>query len=253
MSPRRSRFRAALLHAAISLLVALAAAALVFGLWYPWPYRTVAGGTELFLLLISVDVVTGPLLTLVIFDVRKPWRELRRDLAVVVLLQLGALAYGMWTVFEARPVVLALEGQRFRVVSAVSVVESELPQAPVALRALAWDGPRVVATVVPTEGDKQQDAIMMGFAGVDIGMRPSFWRVWDDAAGQDALRESKSLEELLSRQPDKKPQLEAALQRAGSSMSASRYIPLLGRRDDWVVLLDARSGAVIGFAPLNGY
>jgi hypothetical protein len=234
-------------------MVAAAAAALVFGLWYPWPYNTVAGGTELFLLLISVDVVCGPLLTLVVFDKRKAWSELRRDLAVIVLLQLGALGYGMWTVFEARPVALALEGQRFRVVSAISVVESELPQAPPALQTLSWDGPRLVATEVPTEGDKQQDAIMMGFAGVDIGMRPSFWQVWDAAAGQAALRESKTLEELLSRQPDKKPLLDAALLRAGTTMTAARYIPLLGRRDDWVVLINAQDGAVVGFAPLNGY
>lgn len=253
MKLARFRIRAALIHVTASVFVATLAAALVFGIWYPWPYRTVAGGTELFSLLIAVDVITGPLLTLVVFDIKKSWPTLRRDLAVVVLLQLAALAYGMWTVFEARPVVLALEGSRFRVVAAANVVESELAQAQPGLNTLAIDGPRVVSTVVPAEGETQQEALLMAFAGVDIGMRPTFWRVWDDEARRLALQRSRPLQELLAKQPHKRAELDESLRQAGASMQTARYIPLLARRDDWVVLLQSNTGEVIGFAPLNGF
>ena len=126
----RIRVRAALIHLAGSILVAALAATLVFTLWYPWPYRIVSGGSELFALLVSVDVVLGPLITLAIFDRRKPWVSLRRDLCVVVLLQVIALGYGLHTTFIARPVVLALEGDRFRAVQSLAVVAEELPSAP---------------------------------------------------------------------------------------------------------------------------
>jgi hypothetical protein len=51
----RSRFKPALIHLAASLLVAVAVAAMVFALWYPGVYRSLSGGTELFLLVVGVD------------------------------------------------------------------------------------------------------------------------------------------------------------------------------------------------------
>ena len=75
------RLKAAGIHLGLSLVVALLAAGLVFGLWYPMPFREISGGRELFLLIVAVDVVIGPVITLAVFDRRKRWRELRRDLA----------------------------------------------------------------------------------------------------------------------------------------------------------------------------
>ena len=50
-------------HLLISLLIALASAAVVFGLWYPAPYRAMLGVGAIFGLVLVVDVVCGPLLT----------------------------------------------------------------------------------------------------------------------------------------------------------------------------------------------
>ena len=64
---RRARWRAALIHLGCSAVLASAAAALVFLVWYPWPYSVLAGGIGLFILITGVDVVMGPLITLVVF------------------------------------------------------------------------------------------------------------------------------------------------------------------------------------------
>ncbi|NTV87211.1 MAG: pilus assembly protein, partial [Burkholderiaceae bacterium] len=121
MTDWKIRARAAAVHLCISLLVAGVAAGLVFGLWYPYPYREISGGRELFLLVVAVDVVLGPLVTFVVFNRTKPRKELVRDLALVGLMQLAGLAYGLWTVHEARPVHLVFEIDRFRAVHAVDV------------------------------------------------------------------------------------------------------------------------------------
>lgn len=73
----------------------------VWALVSPYPYREISGGRELFLLLVAVDVVMGPLITLMIFNTGKPRRELQLDLIVVGVLQLAALAYGLSTVYAA--------------------------------------------------------------------------------------------------------------------------------------------------------
>ncbi len=74
------------------------AALLVFGLWYPYPFREISGGRELFLLIVGVDVVMGPLITLAVFNPSKSRREKILDFSLIGLLQTGALVYGLWAV-----------------------------------------------------------------------------------------------------------------------------------------------------------
>ena len=109
MPSLKPRLRASAIHLAISLSVATLAALVVVGWWYPYPYRELSGGRELFALVVVVDVVLGPLITLVIFNVAKTRRHLMMDFTVIGLLQVAALAYGLWTVFVARPVHLVFE------------------------------------------------------------------------------------------------------------------------------------------------
>ena len=74
----RDRLKASGIHLILSLVVAALSALLVFGIWYPYPYREISGGRELFLLVVTVDVILGPLITLAIFDRSKGWPVLRR-------------------------------------------------------------------------------------------------------------------------------------------------------------------------------
>jgi len=248
----RSRALAALVHASGSLLVALLAAALVFLLWYPWPYSELAGGTGLFVLVSGVDVVLGPLATFAVFDRAKGWPVLRRDLAVILVLQMAALGYGLHVVFEARPVALALEAHRLRVITAVDVVREELPQAPADLRRLPLDGPRLLNTAPPEDAEERMAAMRQALAGVDLGQRPKYWQPWDAKARADALAASRPLEPLRLRNAARGAELEAALADGGRDPRALRYLPVLSRRGEWVALIDAQSGDVVGFIPFTG-
>ena len=109
--------RYALRHLLLSLLVALASAAVVFGLWYPAPYRQMLQVGHIYLLVLVVDVVCGPLLTLIVASPRKSRRERWLDFSLIGAIQLAALAYGMYSVWVARPAVLAFESDRLVVVS----------------------------------------------------------------------------------------------------------------------------------------
>ena len=120
------RVRAAGVHLLLSGMVAAICAALVFLLWYPGPYRKLSGGGSLFLLVTTVDVIIGPLLTFAVFNPGKGCRYLRRDLAVIACLQFAALGYGLHAVYQVRPVALVFEKDRCRVVSAANVYEPEL-------------------------------------------------------------------------------------------------------------------------------
>ena len=248
-----SRLGAALFHLGGSATLALIVAATVFGLWFPGPYRSHSGGAELFILVCGVDLALGPLITLVIFDRRKPISELRRDVAIIIALQLAALVYGLNMVSISRPVVLALEQDRFRVVAATGVYMKELPSAPTDLRSLSLTGPRLVRSVVPTDPGKKLESVSLGLAGFDIGTRPSLWTHWDAAARAEALAHAKPLAMLALRHPGRQKDLDSAAASTGRSQQALVYIPMITFRDDWVALLDVASGDVLGFAPFDGF
>jgi hypothetical protein len=247
----QARIRAAVIHLALSAGIAGIAAGLVFLLWYPWPYTALAGGIGLFILITCVDVVLGPSLTLVVFDRRKSLTELRRDLAVIVALQVAALGYGLHTMFEARPVVLALEIDRLRVVSANDVLTSELPLAPPGLQRLPLGGPRLIRTQAPTDPKERLAAIDMALAGADLGARPKYWRNWDAEAARQVRTAGRPLDELRRRRPELAAELDAAIRLTGYESSELRFLPILSRHADWVALVNARSGQIVGYVPFS--
>lgn len=248
----RSRSTAASIHFFGSAIVAALAAALVFLVWFPNPYQMLAGGTGLFVLIVSVDVVMGPLITFAVFNRAKPPAELKRDLTIVVLLQVAALAYGLHTMLLARPVALALEGDRFRVVPAVDVLLEELPQAPAELRSLSLTGPRLLRTVVPTDAAAKFDAIEKAIVGNDVGTRPKYWRPWDETAREEVRQSAKPLSELPPEARDSVA-LARALEATALPKEHLRYLPLISRYFEGVVLVDSQSGNVAGFALFYAY
>jgi hypothetical protein len=64
----------------------------MFFVWYPPPYFEVDGGWRILRILAGVDVVVGPLLTLILFKPGKP--GLKFDMTCIALMQIGALVYG---------------------------------------------------------------------------------------------------------------------------------------------------------------
>jgi hypothetical protein len=247
----QASIKAASLHLGLSAAVAACVAALVFALWYPMPYREVSGGRELFLLVAAVDVVIGPLLTLAVFDRRKPRAELLRDLGVIVLLQVAALGYGLNAVAKARPALVALEGDRLRVIRAIELEDIDLGKAPAGMRTLSWLGPTLVATRPPRESEKLE-AIQRGLAGEDIGMRPDFWLPAEqtrEAFAQAAV----PLDRLFRMRPERKADLDRAVAATSRSEAQLGYLPILARRTDWSALVDRSSGEIVGYVDVEGF
>lgn len=124
----QTKLKAFSIHLSISALIALCVVALVFFIWYPAPLHTAVGVTGVFLILLVVDVVLGPLLTLLVYKPGK--KTLVMDLTVIALLQLSALGYGLYTVAEGRPAWLVFGGQHFELVRKVDIEPHHLVRKP---------------------------------------------------------------------------------------------------------------------------
>jgi hypothetical protein len=109
---KMNRYKAALLHLSGSACVLLSAFLLVKCVWYPGKLFSVAAGGELMRLLAGVDLILGPLVMLIIFDVRK--KLIKLDIAIILICQLAFLAYGLWSIYVARPVyIYCIRGKSF--------------------------------------------------------------------------------------------------------------------------------------------
>ncbi len=252
MSHWKQRSRAAGIHLAASVIVALLAAALVFFIWYPYPYREASGGRELFLLVVVVDVVVGPLLTFAVFNRKKPMKELRRDLFIVVLLQLGALGYGLWTVYAARPVHLVFEIDRFQTVHAIEVDADLLKKAPPNLRITPLLGPTLLAVRPFKDSNESGEATMAALSGVSLSSRPDLWQEYE-AAKPRVRTVAKPAASLLTRFPAQKSTIEQAVNDVGRPIDKLAYVPMKSRMQFWTVLLDAQTMDVVGFINLDSF
>ena len=248
----KARLTAFAIHFGISLLIAALAAALVFALWYPYPYRELSGGRELFTMLMAIDVILGPLLTFAVFNTKKARKVLLRDLACIGLVQLAALGYGLWTVYEARPVHMVFEFNRFRVTHAADIDPQLLSQAPPALQHLPITGPTLLA-VRKLEGQEKFNATIAAVNGVQLSFQPHLWQTYDAAMQHQAWAASKPVADLLKKYPAQKTALAQIAADAGFPAENLHYLPVQARDTVWSAILAPQTGDIIGYLPVDGF
>lgn len=103
-----TKLKATAIHLAMSLVIFSYLLYQIVYVWYPQPYFTVDGGWQGLRLVAAVDLVLGPLITFLIFNLSKPRLEIIFDLLVIVSIQFGALAYGVILTYDQRPVAIVM-------------------------------------------------------------------------------------------------------------------------------------------------
>lgn len=120
-----SRWQASFIHLLISLGILAALIIVIQFIWYPNELINF-GGWQGIKIVAAIDIVLGPLLTLIIFNSKKALKELRTDLTVIGLIQIGALTYGCWTVYSERPIVQVLDNSGLHIISASVLKERDI-------------------------------------------------------------------------------------------------------------------------------
>jgi hypothetical protein len=185
-----------------------------------------------------VDVTIGPLITLIIFKTGK--KSLKFDLTVIALLQLAALAYGIHTVYLARPVYLVFTFDRFDLVMAKDLDPKDLATATRAeFRGLPLGRPRFIGVQEPTDAATRNKLLDSALQGKDIQLFPQYY-VDYGAQATLALARAKPLQVL--RDHDAKL-VDAFLISEKLQAEQVKFLPLRAPKRDAAVLLDAHSGA----------
>lgn len=149
-----SRWKAFAIHFSISLAVFLVLLAVILLVWYPGILFSIDGGWTGLRIVIGVDLVLGPLLTLIVFKAGKP--GLKFDLSCIGIAQIGCMAAGMWIVYTERPIALILAYDTIYSVAAQEF--AEFGKDPSILEDFPGSYPKLVYTQLP-ENEIQADIV----------------------------------------------------------------------------------------------
>ncbi len=243
-----TRYKAAAMHLLICILVATAVVALLWYFWYPTPYFEASGGRELLLILMGVDVVAGPLLTLIVFNPKK--KSIKLDMSVIAALQVVALAYGLHIMYVARPVLVVFNVDRFDVVAANQIEPEDLKKAKdPALRTLSLTGPRLIAARLPSDQKERENLMFSGLGGKDLPQMPEYYVAYDSEKTQ-ALARAKSLTTLAKNNSGLTEKLQKVVSRERTPLDQLVYLPVLAIRGELAAVLN-KQGDLLEIIPIS--
>jgi hypothetical protein len=194
------RLRALGLHLIASVLVlTLVLGSLYLG-WYRWPGWYLADALRVLAALAGVDLALGPLLTFVVARSSKPRRELARDIAIIVVIQLLALSYGATLLWKGRPLYYAYSEGVLQLVQAYDIDAQEAALARRQNPELAphyYSLPRWIWAPLPKDPVEHDRIIKSAVAGGDdVISMPRYFKPWEQ--GLPELREHlKSVGEIV--------------------------------------------------------
>lgn len=234
------RVRGFLIHLSASVVLALLTILIVYKIWYPAPLDIAVGVTSIFFILLGVDVVIGPLLTLAVCKEGK--KTLVFDLSVIIAFQLAAFIYGVHTIAQGRPVFIAFNKDRFDMAQAFEMENSFREKATPEYQTLSWTGPRWVAVKIPED----RKIIMEGmFQDVDIPQRADLYEPLNNQRGliQEKAIALSDLNNFNSADEIKKE--------LAAWPSANAFLPLKGPQKSFVVLIKRETAEIIAVVPLQ--
>ena len=231
-------------HLSISIIIALLVMGLVFFVWYPLPLAKAVGVIPIFLMMIVINVIIAPLLSLIVYKEGK--KTLKADLSIIVILQILALGYGVYSIEGGRPVWVAYNVDRFELVRKNEVITDHIEQALPQFQDTPWFKPQYVAVKFATDVNQRNDDMFSEvFGGISIAQKPERYVNINQAKSQLQQR-AKSLKELnhyndvqqvnyiLSKHPQ-----------------ANAFVPLKANAVDMTVLINKDKGEVVKIVDLR--
>ncbi|MEN8429975.1 TfpX/TfpZ family type IV pilin accessory protein [Acinetobacter towneri] len=238
------RLKFFLSHLFISCLIALFVIGLVFFVWYPSPLSTAVGVTHIFLMLLVIDVILGPLLGLLVYKEGK--KTLKFDLSVIILIQIAALCYGVYSIEQGRPAWLVYNVDRFELVRKNEVILANVDQAQPQFQQVSWTGPQLAAVkLAVSPQQRQNDMFTEVLGGISLAQQPDRYVELTQAKNQIQQRalQLKELEQYNSKTEVKKT--------LAKYPKADAWLPLKANAVDMVVLVNKESASIIKIVDLR--
>ncbi len=232
------------LHLILSLSLAVIILMWVFFCWYPSPLAKAVGVTHIFLMMLAIDVIVGPVLGFIVYKEGK--KTLKFDLSVIILIQLSALCYGVYSIGQGRPAWLVYNVDRFELVRNNEIIDQNIQQAKPEYQHPSWFKPQYVATVFAQDiKTRNDDMFAEALGGISLAQKPERYIALTEVKQQIQQR-AQSLNEL--NQFNAKQDTDKIL---NQYPEADSWVPLKASSVDMVVLMNKEKGQVVKIIDLR--
>lgn len=247
-SRKLSRYKASLIHLFISAILVGGVVGIIYGSWYPEPTFGIVGVLPIMLMLIGVDLILGPLLTLVVYKHGKP--GLKFDLSVIALVQIAALVYGAHTLYQEKPHYLVFAIDRLEYVAQKDID-------PLVMRFDESQTERFADLVQifakrpedPEEYRQYMDSVISD-GKPDLERRPEFWEPWSEGAAV-IKQQAKPIEDIEAASVQEQKHLDQAIEDYSRDHPRLGLLPIGGIKKNIGLLLDRDSLEIIDVIYVN--
>lgn len=231
-------------HLALSLFVGLVIILIVFLIWYPAPLATATGVTHLFLMMLGIDMVIGPILGLIVY--KDNLKVFKRDLSFICIVQVIAMGYGVYTIAQGRPVWLVYSVDRFELIRNNELIYKNSDKIQKEYKYPSWFGPVVVGSQLNVDSKVRNNEMFEDIlGGISIAQKPQYYTDFKEVNLdlQKHIQDIKLLfqfndtnlvQNVLKKHPD-----------------ADSFVPLKANEVDMTVLLHKHTGRIIAIVNLR--
>ncbi|WP_188704955.1 hypothetical protein [Silvimonas iriomotensis] len=238
------------MHLLISLTVFCLILGLLIHYCYPWPYYEINGLFQGLRITASVDIVLGPLMTGLVYVQGKSKRALYFDFVVIAIVQIGALIYGVTTLYSQRPLVSAFLDRGFQTLRLSDLPKSQADWGNlVQLREQSPIQPPLLA-VRPGQ-TSEESAHMFGTEMASSGFPPEFTSRLEPVPAHWSQIVSASLA-LPAKLPAKdQAVVDAFIAEHKIALKDLALFPLKGAFDSCTVAFARKDGQFVGYMSLQ--
>lgn len=240
--PRRLKYF--ICHLAISAVIGLLILILVFWGWYAVPLASAVGVTHIFLMMLVIDVIVGPILGFIVYKEGK--KTLKFDLSVIILIQIAALCYGVFSIEQGRPAWLVYNIDRFELVRKNGLIEDHIVDALPQYQHVSWLKPQFVAVELAKDiKTRNDDLFAEALGGVSIAQKPERYVPLEKVKPQ--IQQRAQVLSLLN-QFNAKEDINTIIKKYPQ---ADSWVPLKANAVDMVVLMNKEKGEVVKIVDLR--
>lgn len=242
----RIKIKKALLHLAISATFIAMLLCIIFFIWYPSPFLESSGLKEILLIVLAIDLILGPILTLIVYKPNKP--SLKFDISFIVTIQLLALGYGVYTIHQGHPVYVTYTVDRFTIINFKDSALEKI-QDPTLQTSGLWK-PKFVYVELPTdpkEIDKITFEVLSGKPDVDA--RPEYYKPFEKYK-ESVLKGGINPQKLLANSKNQNI-LNQFLKKHGKKVENYAFLPLSGKDSDVLWVWDISTKSPVSTLAIN--
>ena len=225
-----SRFKAFAIHFSISFIIFLFLLYFILIQWYPEPLFSNDGGWRVIRIIVGVDLIIGPLLTLIVFKSGKP--GLKFDLSMIALFQIIALSWGVWNTYNERPAAIIYTLDFFTPVPAYQLAEQGFTTKELEKYGDSW--PVIIYSDIPKE--KESEALAKALrAGKPLYLLTEYYSKFSKKQAPILKENSMNLAKYVENKPKLKKIYQHALL-TGTAKTNISYLALHSR-EKWVTVV----------------